>query len=262
MNKRLQLILAVAGIVLIAAVVLIVGSNGQSSAGSMSGAAVTQNTGAIAYWKFDEGNGTTANDSSGYKRNGTLKNGASFNADSVAPVAFTNAASLNLAGASQQYVDVSSAPSLGNTSFTVAMWVNRSAVSSKQWVFAQGASGNDQAVALGFDSSNHFVCSFSNDDLITSSAYADTGVWHHWACTFDAATKARKIYLDGNLVASDTAKAVSQASGGINIGRATWNEGYFSGGLDDARVYNSALSASDIQALAQGNNVKCFACTN
>lgn len=74
-----------------------------------------------------------------------------------------------------------------------------------------------------------------------------------WMATSHGWYRARKIYRDGVLVASDISKGMFQASGVMNIGRAVWGEAYFTGHLDDLRIYNRALPVSDIQLLAAGN---------
>ena len=74
-----------------------------------------------------------------------------------------------------------------------------------------------------------------------------------WMATSHGLYRARKIYRDGVLVASDISKGMFQASGVMNIGRAVWGEAYFTGHLDDLRIYNRALPVSDIQLLAAGN---------
>jgi hypothetical protein len=150
-------------------------------------------------------------------------------------------------------VDAGTSLNLANASFTVAAWAKRSTTSGKQWIVSQGTQNTDKALVLGFRDNDHFTCAFYNDDLDTASAYTDTNVWHHWTCMFDAATRTRKLYRDGMLVASDTSKGMFQASSAFNIGRATWNEAYFSGAIDDVRVYNRALTSWEVLSLAKGS---------
>jgi predicted outer membrane repeat protein len=209
--------------------------------------------GLVAHWKLDEGSGTTANDSSSNGRTGTLVNGASFTNAALPALQFTDPFALALTGSSHQYVDAGTSLNLANASFTVAGWAKRSTTAGKQWIVGQGTRNTDRALVLGFRDNDRFTCAFYDDDLDTPNQYLDTNEWHHWACTFDGATRARQIYRDGVLVASDTSKGMFQASGAFNFGRAAWDEGYFSGALDDMRVYNRALSASEVQWLATGN---------
>ena len=75
--------------------------------------------------------------------------------------------------------------------------------------------------------------------------------WAHLAGTWDGTTK--RIYVNGVMVAS-TASQISYDTHNIYLG-ADENNGTlalpFDGELDDLRVYNRVLSASEIAALAQ-----------
>ena len=53
---------------------------------------------------------------------------------------------------------------------------------------------------------------FWSNDLDTGATYTQTD-WHHWAGTYNAKDKSRKIYRDGIEVASHTATANYQGSG-------------------------------------------------
>lgn len=211
----------------------------------------------VAYWKFDDGpNSSIATDSSGRGNTGTV-----LYADNwidwpwgLLTFKFPNTGALNLTGSLfQDHVNVGSGVNLAGSSFTVSGWVKRGNTAGKQWVLSQGTQNTDRALVIGFRNDDRFTFAFYNDDLDTPTQQLDVGVWHHWACTFDAATRARRIYRDGVLVASDISKGMFQASGVMNIGRAVWGEAYFTGHLDDLRIYNRALPVSDIQLLAAGN---------
>ena len=79
LSKRTRRIAAVAALLLLVASAAIgVGASGNLNLGSLAGATYSYDPSLVAYWTFDEGSGTTANDSSGNGRTGTLKNGASF----------------------------------------------------------------------------------------------------------------------------------------------------------------------------------------
>ena len=72
--------------------------------------------------------------------------------------------------------------------------------------------------------------------------------WTHIAATFDGATL--RIFHNGQLSASQASTgAIDVASGVLRIGgNSVWpNEG-FPGVIDEVRIYNRALSATEIQA--------------
>ena len=82
---------------------------------SVTGAAAagTTDPSLVAYWTFDEGSGTTANDSSGYGRTATLNNGASFSTAAFPAHTFADPFALNLVGTAHQYVSAGTGINLG-----------------------------------------------------------------------------------------------------------------------------------------------------
>src|SRR5262249_2423782 len=110
----------------------------------------------------------------------------------------------------------------------------------------------DKALVLGFRDNDHVTCAFFNDDVDTDIAFADTN-WHHLACTYDAVTGQRVLYVDDIPWKYDGSVAI-QANGAFNIGCVPWGEGYFSGSIDDVRVYNRALSPKEIEYLYKGDD--------
>ena len=74
-----------------------------------------------------------------------------------------------------------------------------------------------------------------------------TGQWYHAVMTYDGTTE--KLYINGTLVDSISASGnITSNSKNLEIGRIS-DSGpslYFAGKIDDARVYNYALSASEV----------------
>ncbi|MGD2077681.1 MAG: hypothetical protein PVH18_04835, partial [Chloroflexota bacterium] len=113
-----------------------------------------------------------------------------------------------------------------------------------------GAEGHDRHVYL----SGGNVCAriYSNETRCTAYAnYAD-GQWHHLVHTFGGNEGGQKIYLDGVLKVSG-AQAHSDFSwqDGINIGFS--NDAavdYFTGSIDDVRIFDDALAQRQVQEMA------------
>ena len=251
LSKRTRSIAAVTVLL----VLMVSSVTGAASAG-------TTDPSLVAYWTFDEGSGTTAYDASGHSRTATLTNGASFSTTAFHTDRFANPFALNLVGPSHQYVNAGTGINLTKTSFTVMAWAKRSTTAGKQWVIGYGTNSTGKALVLGFRDNDHVTCAFYNYDLDTvdftrdngtfvSGTFADTN-WHHLACTYDATTRQRVVYVDGQGWAASGSNAI-QGSGAFNIGRVPWGEGYFSGNIDDVRVYNRALSEQAVKWIAAGN---------
>ena len=70
--------------------------------------------------------------------------------------------------------------------------------------------------------------------------------WAHLATTYDGS--ALRLYVNGTEVATTTLSgAISTSAGAVRIGgNSIWGES-FQGRIDDVRIYNRALSATEIQ---------------
>jgi hypothetical protein len=74
------------------------------------------------------------------------------------------------------------------------------------------------------------------------------GAWHH-IVTRQEGTKG-SIHVDGVLRASGILPAIGNGPGSINIGRFdSGDHWYFTGKIDDVRIYNRALSDAEINQL-------------
>ncbi len=148
------------------------------------------------------------------------------------------------------YVQAGNVP-LTNASFTLEAWARRDSAGTMDFILGQGSPSTSMGLHFGFHGvltvSNMFVFGFYNDDLFTTNRYTDTN-WHHWAGTYNAGNKARCIYRDGILVASNTATANYQGSGSLFFGRDAWGtSGMFRGSIDDVRIWNVARTAEEIK---------------
>ena len=134
---------------------------------------------------------------------------------------------------------------LANQSFTVAMWFRRYIDSNDAAFFFRLGSAPSayQTFHMGFRSSTIFTCGFWADDLDVSGSFTNTD-WHHYACSYDAATNTRKAYVDGLLIGSDHPAASFQGSGPVRLGTEL---SFLS--ADDVRLYGNALSDAQVSAL-------------
>jgi hypothetical protein len=198
---------------------------------------------AIEAWAFDDGANPTLGANG---RPAALLNGATFT--TTIPSALSSGAAIEFDGVDDGLTanDIAFA----NQSFSVAFWARRSSTGTYDIAVGQGTGGDNTVLHIGFRNSDVFTCAFWNNDLNTPSAYTDTD-WHHWACTYDAATNQRGLYRDGSLVAADTAPSDYQGSGAFWIGNRN-NGDRFGGLLDDLRLYSSALSEAEVQAAMAG----------
>ncbi|MBI4094803.1 MAG: prepilin-type N-terminal cleavage/methylation domain-containing protein [Candidatus Liptonbacteria bacterium] len=208
----------------------------------------TKASGLVGYWNFDEGSGTTANDSSGNTNTGTLTN-----MELTDWVDGKQNKALSFDGVNE-YVSLGSNASLAPTDITVEAWfklntlgVNQ-VITSQWWWSAWGRLRVTSGNALEWT----WVDSLEVAHSLTSSPLS-TGVWYHAAITFNKSATTAKLYLDGQEVDFEAAPNIERGLAVLNayIGvreEATFGE-YFNGAIDEVRVYNRALSASEISSL-------------
>ncbi|HEY3807512.1 MAG TPA: LamG domain-containing protein [Kofleriaceae bacterium] len=157
-------------------------------------------------------------------------------------------------GAATMLAAASAIPLLDET-FTIAAWVNNATANGGCYMTKGLGSGFFNSWALCNDNTNNqlffYTCNGSAEDTLQPGNVVPTGSWHHVAGTWDGTSKT--LYLDGNKLGDSQPTGVSYdydsvfIGGDVDSGAPT---SFLPGQLDDVRVYNRALSASEIAALA------------
>jgi Ca2+-binding RTX toxin-like protein len=140
----------------------------------------------------------------------------------------------------------SSAAPTGNQSYTIEAWVKPDKVGNLG-IVGWGTYGKSNAVnGLRLDANG--IRNYWWDNDLQANIKVSLNEWHHIAATYDNATGIRKIYLDGQKVAEDkpTGHNVTTNSN-FTIGK-TFDQEYFSGQIDDVRVWNLARTDDEIAA--------------
>ena len=90
-------------------------------------------------------------------------------------------------------------------------------------------------------------CNIGGEQNAIGAAQLPVNAWSHLATTYDGATL--RLYVNGTQVASKTQSgSVPVSTGQLRIGGNTiWGE-YFSGLIDEVRIYNRALPVAEVQA--------------
>lgn len=200
-------------------------------------------TAPIAHWLLDESSGLSAADAVG-GHTGTL-NGGTWTTGKITGGLF-------LDGTSTNYVSVANAADLSPASFTLAAWIKSTSLSGIDTVLNKGTSGTNRQYWLGTNG-NQISFGWYNGALrtyTTTTANLQTNTWYHVASSYDASSKAVKVYLNGTLLLTQTATVgpITNAEG-ISLGRSPSGE-YWQGVLDDVWIQQGALSAAQIAALA------------
>jgi hypothetical protein len=208
-------------------------------------------TGLVAGYAFNEGAGTTAANASGSGLVGTLTNGATWGTG-------RNAGALQLDGVND-YVEFGNPAQLQFTgSMTVGAWVNSAAFPSDDAAIVSKRNSIGYQLDTTIDRGPRTIgFKFTNSLGAQVYRYGATtlqvNTWYHVTGVYNAATLEMHVYLNGQLddgaLVGTVTSAQQNSSANVNIGRRpTGNNFNFNGRIDDARLYNRALTQAEIQA--------------
>ena len=214
-----------------------------------TGVAVTvlNRPGLVGAWSFDEGAGATAADSSGSNNTATLS-GAAWNASGR----FGKAVSFD---GVNDWVTVADSSSLDLTSgMTLEAWLRPSANGGWRTGLMKEAGSSFTWGAYANTSSNRPTGNAGPYE-VEGAAQLPLNTWTHLAVTYDRVNL--RLYVNGTQVGVQPATpALVASSGPFRMGgNSIWDE-WYSGLIDEVRVYNRALTAPQVQsdlATAIGN---------
>jgi hypothetical protein len=201
-------------------------------------------TGLVAWWKCDEGKGTALSSSAGSGNLGTLNNGVEWTKGR-----FGNALKFN--GKSHVAIKVANLPAT-NASQTISWWhLYPANPSLPEVILGLSDDAPTAFVTPGFKEGKIAVWKYMGGVLVSAKP-PSVNAWHHCAYVYDG--KRHSLYVDGKLEDSSTVPPQSAPVTKCEIGR-MWGAGgteYFTGLLDDVRIYSRPLTEAEIQALAAG----------
>src|SRR5690606_9194967 len=137
----------------------------------------------------------------------------------------------------------------------------RSQMTVSMDVKSEKTGGNFFTFAFGKDSNKYYFLRVRGADVrsaITQRSYTTesavtgsvaSGAWHHYDLVFDG--NRMTVYVDGAKLGENAALNTTVADLGSNLlgylGKSFYSaDGYFQGAFDDVKVYNRALSASEV----------------
>jgi len=193
------------------------------------------NSGLVAWWQFDEGQGYEAQDSSG--------NGYPIWLDSptwITPGKFVNAYNIN----GNPNVRTSTSVDLSTTNqVTVSFWGQYGVG------FMLGYSGNNHIFQFsssgGACGGNYVLVSAANQSCY-SWASSNLSAWHHYVAILNN-VGGNTLYIDGVQQSAANTSSAGFAQGGGNFTKRPFS--ITGGEVNDVRIYNRALSSSDVTTL-------------
>ncbi|MBF0286933.1 MAG: hypothetical protein HQM14_03875 [SAR324 cluster bacterium] len=149
-----------------------------------------------------------------------------------------------------------STPLNGNLStgegFTISVWVNIDNNPSGITQIIEGFGSTSGAWAqkeIFLETINSSgVVQFDFKGNFINSPELTTGSWQHLVVTYDGSSQ--KVYVNGSLASEERASGPLTVVTGFNIGRDyEGNIQYFRGRIDELKLYNRAISLTDVQNL-------------
>jgi len=199
--------------------------------------------GLVSHWTGDN----TPNDSVG-SNHGTLNGGMGYNSSGKIGQAFS------LDG-TDDYVNAPDSASLDvGTDYTKHVWFKADVVSGTKAIFLQG--DDDLQGGNNYMRVNSSVLSYGvrASGTITGPTTLSTDIWYQGCLTYDGGTI--RLYLDGSEEVSGTTTINMNADSRIAIG--AWVNPvdhnphaccYFDGLIDDAGLWDEALTADEVKSL-------------
>jgi sugar lactone lactonase YvrE len=191
--------------------------------------------GAVAYWRLDETEGDIAYDSVG-DYDGTLIGGPVWQ-----PTGGMVAGALQL-DSIDDYVSTPFVLNPADGAFSVFAWIKGGA--PEHVIISQTGLGG--ANWLCADAEGNLMTELKGSKrgataLLSETVIAD-GNWHRIGLVWDGSQ--RTLYVDDLEVAKDTQASLEGSAGGLHIGTGTALEAgsFFSGLIDDVRIYDRAVS--------------------
>ena len=213
--------------------------------------------GALYHWPLDEGSGASASDATGHGNTSAFQGAPEW-------VAGKYGGALAFDGV-DDYLSTALSISVPNF-ITLSLWFKTTTTTGGKLIgFGNTQTGQSGSYGRHLYMNNagkiYFSSDFGGENTISTPFSYNDDRWHHAAATFSS--EGMMLYVDGALQASNP--AVISSPGGVDgkycrIGFdniAGWpsapSSNYFSGQLDDISVYDIALSANTIAAIAGSN---------
>jgi hypothetical protein len=213
--------------------------------------------GLVGWWPFN-GN---ANDESGNGNNGTV-NGATLTNDR-----FGTAGKAYQFNGNSNYIDIQNTFGLSsNQGLSMSLWFKwngSNGLDNHQYLFLI-ANNPNSSITIGDNGSivtNVVNCNCSNDIGVQTNITQNT--WNNIVLTYELNQGLMKMYLNGIYINSSQENIFSYYTtnnSADRFGNYHFNSNYFNGQLDDAGLWNRALTQQEITALY--NSQSCNSSSN
>ncbi len=213
----------------------------------------------VLWLKLNETSGTNASDASGNNNFAALSGGTTWR-----PTGGRRAGALEFDGINGLATIADSDALDGTTVFSLCYWFRANAypVDSAGLVSKRDSLTANNAYTTYLKAADKHIyvdVEGGSNNRFPSAALINTGVWYHVTLIFNGAlpaTQRAALWINGSLdvTANETSTSISNYPSNLRIGNTqSGAANWFNGLIDDVRFYRRALSAGEIQNLAQTN---------
>ncbi|NIO45151.1 MAG: hypothetical protein GTN36_06410 [Candidatus Aenigmarchaeota archaeon] len=195
----------------------------------------------VGYWKFD---GNTQ-DFSDYNNHGTPFGNPTWSTDCI------SGSCINFDG-DGDYVRATTNGML-NYQGTIALWAKTSNVpSGRAYMFSHREESEINSRIYLFNLNGKFNIGLGDDSAEDTGYTFTVNQWDHFALTWSGANY--NAYVNGEPVKPGSTSTPTSIASYLYMGSYLGTQEYFNGKIDEVKVFNRALSSSEIEAEYDGSN--------
>ncbi|MEV6303418.1 ricin-type beta-trefoil lectin domain protein [Actinoplanes sp. NPDC051861] len=207
----------------------------------------------VGSWAMQENSGTTTADGTGRGRTATLSGATWTTGHTGAGTAYSGSAASS-----------ASAPATAlqtDRSYSISVWAKASSATGYRSMVAQEAGTRSPFTLLAYPASTEWQFGVTPTGTSTDYTRARSGTgtlvvdrWTHLTAVHDAQAGKIRLYVDGVLKSTTVVPKLWAAPGPTVFGRNWWNSAavdHYAGVIDDVRIYQGVLTASEITALSR-----------
>ena len=210
-----------------------------------------------AYWKFDEGSGLEALDDTGNGYKATLFPGGAAGPTWVAGEAGHASTFLRFDRAASNYVDCGDIAELNSASaFTIEAWIKMADSTTTNYIITKELEVSKTNITL--DCSSGMIYSEVSNGTWAYGGCANpvpAGTWFHAAVVYNGSGPTNadklKIYVNGNKMTLTFNGTIPPTTANLSGNKlyigANRSPVFFSGDVDDVRIYKRAISEAQIR---------------
>lgn len=201
---------------------------------------------AISRWTFDNADTSGGTTTDVWGDNDATINGATTGASGANQTYTTNEA--HSFDGVDDYEDTGVKILDGVSNFTVAVWIYPRDLQDFGFVFNENDDSNGTRLYVGNSGDDvTFEIEESGNNISVKYLSLSANQWTHVAGTYDGSNIT--IYIDGAQEGSTSASLNIVSATTTEFGRQSGNDRNFDGNIDDLRLYNKALSSTEVSDL-------------